>query len=72
MENISINWRLKKQRYNLIGQKCPICSITLFPLKEVCLNCGYKFGTCSKCGCQYNKEYEHIFDNDALKIEIGC
>lgn len=72
MKDISINWRLKKQRYNLIGQKCPICDITLFPPKEICPNCGYKLGTCPECGCRYNRECKHILENDILNTEIGC
>jgi uncharacterized OB-fold protein len=64
MENIPINWRLRKQRYRLLGAKCPTCNITLFPLKQVCPNCGYRFDIC-------NEECEPITD-DISDIEIGC
>jgi len=72
MESIAINWRLKKQRYGLVGQKCPICEVALFPCKEVCPNCGYRFDICPACGCQYNRECAHISENDISNIEIGC
>lgn len=64
MENISINWRLRKQRYRLLGQKCPGCNIALFPLKQICPNCGYRFD-------MYNEECEPIIE-DMLNTEIGC
>lgn len=71
MENIPINWRLRKQRYKLEGNKCPNCNITLFPLRPFCPNCGYRFDRCSNCGCVYNKKCESIID-DISNIEIGC
>lgn len=64
MGNIPINWRLRKQRYRLLGQKCPECNVTLFPLKQVCPNCGYRFNI-------YNEEYKPVIE-DTLDIEIGC
>lgn len=70
MESITINWRLRKQRYQLVGQKCPICEIALFPCAQVCPNCGYKFNACLACGCQYNKKCEHIIGNYS-NMEIG-
>jgi predicted amidophosphoribosyltransferase len=71
MGNIPINWRLRKQRYRLVGQKCPACNITLFYLKQVCSNCGYRFDICSDCGCSYSKGCESITD-DISDAEVGC
>jgi len=34
------HWRLKKQRYNLIGEVCPHCSAKIFPPRDVCPQCG--------------------------------
>jgi len=34
------HWRLKKQRYALVGSVCPHCSAKLFPPREVCPHCG--------------------------------
>lgn len=37
---ISRHWRLKKQRYGLVGEECPHCSYKIFPPRDVCPNCG--------------------------------
>lgn len=34
------NWRLKKQRYALVGEECPHCQVKIFPPRDVCPNCG--------------------------------
>jgi uncharacterized OB-fold protein len=36
------HWRLKKQRYQLIGEKCPHCDEYIFPPRDICINrsCG--------------------------------
>ena len=34
------HWRLKKQRYGLVGEECPHCHEKLFPPRDVCPNCG--------------------------------
>lgn len=34
------HWRLKKQRYGLVGEVCPHCDKPLFPPRDVCPNCG--------------------------------
>ena len=34
------NWRLKKQRYALVGEECPHCNYKIFPPRDVCPNCG--------------------------------
>jgi len=34
------HWRLKKQRYALIGEVCPHCEAKIFPPRDVCPECG--------------------------------
>jgi len=34
------HWRLKKQRYALVGEVCPHCEAKLFPPRDVCPHCG--------------------------------
>jgi uncharacterized OB-fold protein len=38
--DISRHWRLKKQRYALVGEVCPHCEAKLFPPRDVCPECG--------------------------------
>lgn len=33
------HWRLKKQRYALVGETCPNCNARLFPPRPVCPHC---------------------------------
>jgi uncharacterized protein len=34
------HWRLKKQRYALVGEICPHCEYKIFPPRDVCPSCG--------------------------------
>jgi uncharacterized protein len=34
------HWRLKKQRYALVGEICPHCQGKIFPPRDVCPHCG--------------------------------
>lgn len=34
------HWRLKKQRYALVGEVCPSCENKIFPPRDVCPHCG--------------------------------
>ncbi len=34
------HWRLKKQRYALVGEICPHCENKIFPPRDVCPHCG--------------------------------
>ena len=36
---IAQNWRLKSQRYTLMGEKCPACGHHIFPPRDVCPEC---------------------------------
>ena len=33
------HWRLKKQRYGLVGEICPHCDHKIFPPRDVCPEC---------------------------------
>lgn len=33
------HWRLKKQRYSLVGEECPHCKNKIFPPRDVCPHC---------------------------------
>ncbi|HJS29592.1 MAG TPA: Zn-ribbon domain-containing OB-fold protein [Anaerolineales bacterium] len=37
---ISRHWRLKKQRYALVGEICPNCDEKIFPPRDICPDCG--------------------------------
>ena len=34
------HWRLKQQRYGLIGEVCPHCDSKIFPPRDICPDCG--------------------------------
>jgi len=34
------HWRLKQQRYALVGEVCPHCDVKIFPPRDVCPECG--------------------------------
>ncbi|MDZ4158301.1 MAG: Zn-ribbon domain-containing OB-fold protein [Anaerolineaceae bacterium] len=34
------HWRLKQQRYALLGEVCPQCETKIFPPRDVCPECG--------------------------------
>ena len=37
---IARHWRLKSQRYGLVGETCPHCQAKIFPPRDICPNCG--------------------------------
>jgi uncharacterized OB-fold protein len=39
------HWRLKQQRYGLVGKVCTHCGARIFPPREVCLHCGSEVKT---------------------------
>jgi uncharacterized OB-fold protein len=39
------HWRLKQQRYGLVGKVCPHCDARIFPPREICPNCGSEVKT---------------------------
>lgn len=34
------HWRLKSQRYGLVGEICPHCEMKIFPPRDICPSCG--------------------------------
>jgi uncharacterized OB-fold protein len=38
--DIPRHWRLKKQRYALVGEVCENCDAKLFPPRDICPECG--------------------------------
>jgi uncharacterized OB-fold protein len=34
------HWRLKQQRYGLVGEICPHCEAKIFPPRDICPQCG--------------------------------
>ncbi len=48
LQNVMENprhWRLKKQRYALVGEICPHCAVKIFPPRDVCPECGLEAKT---------------------------
>ena len=39
------HWRLRKQRYGLVGEVCPHCEVKIFPPRDVCPVCGQEAKT---------------------------
>lgn len=37
---IARHWRLKQQRYRLVGEICPHCDEKIFPPRDICPRCG--------------------------------
>lgn len=37
---IARHWRLKAQRYGLVGEVCPHCKVKIFPPRDLCPDCG--------------------------------
>ena len=38
--DIPRHWRLKRQRYSLVGEVCDNCDSKLFPPRDICPECG--------------------------------
>lgn len=39
---VARHWRLKKQRYALVGEVCPHCESKIFPPRDICPDCGHE------------------------------
>ncbi len=37
---VSRHWRLRQQRYALVGEVCPHCEVKIFPPRDICPDCG--------------------------------
>jgi len=46
------HWRLRKQRYSMLGGVCPNCETKTFPMREICPNCGQSAHFNSQPGAQ--------------------
>ena len=44
------DWRLRKQRYLLMGEICLNCGRRLFPPRDICPECGASVGVASPVG----------------------
>jgi len=38
--DIARHWRLRKQRYQMLGEVCPHCDAKIFPPRDICPDCG--------------------------------
>lgn len=38
---ISRHWRIRKQRYSMVGSSCPSCGFKMFPARDICPECGH-------------------------------
>ena len=58
------HWRLKKQRYALVGEICPQCDSKIFPPRDVCPHCSAE----AKIPYQFSGQgevYSYTVMNDA-------
>ena len=39
------HWRLRKQRYSMVGEVCPHCNARVFPPRDLCPECGQEAKT---------------------------
>ena len=39
------HWRLRQQRYGLVGEACPHCEAKIFPPRDMCPSCGQEAKT---------------------------
>lgn len=68
-------WRLKQQRYKLIGEKCPHCDEFIFPPRDICPNedCGkntFTFPLVSRAEKKYYNEKGIIFEEKIRSTRI--
>ena len=42
---VSRHWRLRQQRYALVGEVCPHCDTKIFPPRDICPDCGQEAKT---------------------------
>jgi uncharacterized OB-fold protein len=42
---VSRHWRLRQQRYALVGEVCPNCDTKIFPPRDICPDCGQEAKT---------------------------
>lgn len=60
------HWRLRKQRYGLVGEVCPHCEAKVFPPRDVCPECGQEAKTLySFSGKGEVYSYTTVYDSPA-------
>jgi uncharacterized OB-fold protein len=55
--SVPILWRLKSQRYQLYGSRCPDCQQVSFPPREVC----------SLCAQRTEQPFSHTSDSEVAQ-----
>lgn len=35
------HWRIRKERYSMVGGACPNCETKMFPVRSICPTCGH-------------------------------
>jgi uncharacterized OB-fold protein len=64
--DIPRHWRLRKQRYGLVGEVCEHCDEKLFPPRDICPSCGEEAKTLySFSGKGEVYSYTTVFDAPA-------
>lgn len=58
------HWRLRKQRYSLVGEICPHCEAKIFPPRDVCPHCNGEAKTPYQFSGQ-GEVYSYTIMNDA-------
>jgi uncharacterized OB-fold protein len=60
------HWRLKQQRYSLVGEVCPHCDAKIFPPRDICPQCGQEAkNTFNFSGRGEVYSYTNVFDPPA-------
>ncbi|MBN2550404.1 MAG: Zn-ribbon domain-containing OB-fold protein [Anaerolineales bacterium] len=60
------HWRLRKQRYSLMGEICPHCEAKIFPPRDICPECGHEAKTLYQFSGQGEVySYTTVFDPPA-------
>ncbi len=62
---ISRHWRLKRQRYALVGRVCPHCQARLFPPPAICPQCGGRMNAETAAEYQFSGRGE-VFSHTTL------
>jgi uncharacterized OB-fold protein len=64
--DIPRHWRLRKQRYGLVGEVCEHCNAKVFPPRDICPSCGEEAKTLySFSGKGEVYSYTTVFDAPA-------
>lgn len=64
------HWRLKKQRYGLVGSICPWCDEKKFPPVEVCKKCQERDEELQKLTIVYDSSFFLPPNNQVVHSEV--